>query len=85
MRKLITWLGDLAEPVGLEIKMSGVTILIDNTSNTFTVCIEKDFHKWAGDPTFGPKDYGMKTMGQANITWVKEQLAEFLDRQWSEK
>lgn len=62
--------------------MSGVTILINNSDNTFTVCIEKDFHKWAGDPTYDYRELGMKTVGQQNINWIKEQLDEFLESQW---
>lgn len=63
--------------------MSGVTILINKADNTFTVCIEKDFHRWAGDPTNDYSGLLVRSVGQQNINWIKDQLNEFLESQWA--
>lgn len=65
--------------------MSGVTILINKADNTLTICIEKDFHKWAGSPRHRADSFGLISEGQANLNWINEQVRDFLDSQWKFK
>jgi hypothetical protein len=64
--------------------MSGATVLIDRTNNTFTVVIEKDFHYWAGNPNPSYQGFGLLTEGQTNVNWLKDQLNNFLREQWKD-
>lgn len=62
--------------------MSGAVVLVNKKDNTFTVVIEKDFYRWAGDPTLEKNSFGIVTKGQSNIAWLERQLKDFLNSQW---
>lgn len=62
--------------------MSGATILINKQDNTFTVVIEKDFHRWAGSPINKYTDVSLMSEGEKNLQWIKQELHDFLNSQW---